>query len=82
MAYLTATTCIECSNGFMGNVLRGLATCSNCVKLAADKKEAAHYARLDKMTVEERLRELEKISYRRSITPPRYVPPPLIGSNT
>lgn len=79
MAYLTDTTCVECGCNFMGDMFRGLDTCSGCVKDAADKEEATHFARLDKMTVEERLRELEEISYRRSKAKPVYVPPPLIG---
>ena len=63
----------------MGDIFRGIDTCSGCSKDAADKEEAAHFARLDKMTVEERLRELEEISYRRSKAKPVYVPSPLIG---
>ena len=81
MAYLTNTTCDQCGAEFMGDLFRGLGTCSKCVKVEEAKKKAAHFTRLDKMTLEERMRELEEIAYRRSITPPQYVPPPLIGGN-
>lgn len=78
MAYLTETTCIECGDGFFGDVIRELATCTKCVKLKAEKEKAAYFAKLDKMTVAERLRELEEVSYRRSKIKPAYIPSPLI----
>ena len=77
MAYLTNTLCHECGETFMGDSSRGLNTCPACKKILADAAAVAHFAALDKMTIEERIRRLEEISYNRSKTPPVYVPPPV-----
>ena len=77
MAYLTPIPCQDCGQDFFGDSYRGMASCPSCAKKAEDADLAAHFAELDKMTIEERIRRLEEISYNRSKAAPVYVPPPV-----
>ena len=67
------TTCPHCLTEFrpINNVLG----CPECKREAMEKREADHFAELDKLTVEERIRRIEKWMFHYSIIndkPKRY----------
>jgi len=55
--------------------------CSDCEKLEKEVKEKAHFDVLDSMTIDERVRRIEKILYDMSVNPKpeRFDPYALIG---
>ena len=74
--YLTSTACKECGDDFAGNIHEGVDTCPSCVKKFKDKAKADHFAELDKLTLEERVRKLEEQMYEHGKIRHGYIPPP------
>ena len=60
----------------MGDMYSGIDTCPKCVKEEEDKARAEHFAKLDAMTLEERVRRLEELQYDHSKVRHGYIPPP------
>ncbi len=77
MSYLTNTICQECGNEFL--VICNEVRIHAQTKVAADIEDAAHFHMPDQMTIDQRMGELEEVSYRRSKAKPVHVPSPLIG---
>ena len=65
MAFCLTKFCCECAK----ETMHTNGKCGVCEGKEARQHKEAHFARLDKMTLEERVRELENISYNRSIEP-------------
>lgn len=74
--YLTSTICKECGDSFAGNAFEGHDTCPACESAREDKAKADHFAELDKLTLEERVRKLEEQMYNHGKVRHGYIPPP------
>jgi len=64
MAVARMAMCSKCSTKFTAfNTDMSPDVCSACKKTDDEVKEKAHFNELDKLTLEERIRKLEKWSY-------------------
>jgi len=64
MAFAIQRTCMKCGNVFddlqPASGYMSLALCSDCEKTIVEEEKQKYFAKLDKMTIEERLRRLEE----------------------
>jgi len=77
MAVAVQETCIKCANTFTDYRSGGLTTrnitCPDCRRKEDQAKEDMHFATLDSLTIEERIRRIEEWIYHYK---PQYVDPP------
>lgn len=66
MAYISNDYCYTCCK----NTTHCNGKCGVCKEQAAEKHHREHFALLDSMTLEERVRRLEKIDYDNFTNPP------------
>ena len=66
MAFVRDEYCRECCK----DTVHTNGKCNNCGESEAKKKHRDHFAKLDKMTLEERVREIEKQLYNLNNNPP------------
>ena len=67
MAYMMDGLCAKCGNKFQyngfGSIMNSI-TCGVCLQKEEQEKEDKYFAELDELTLEERVRKIEKWIYR------------------